>query len=118
MKQTRKTSISLTDDELGILDAVAKRKGVTRSEVLRHLILYQGLVGGDFPLTTKILSLRDTDRERVVSEIRAKCESDDPPKPQAFRQWVKDILGKADAAALDRSGDALLQGLLDSQPEG
>ena len=113
MKHDRKTSISLSEDELAILDATARRMELSRSEVIRHLILYSGMVGGDFPLTSKILALKPTDRERVIGEIRDRAESNNPAKPQSFRQWVKDTIGKDDEPALEKSGETLLKELLE-----
>ncbi len=113
MKRNEKLSLSLSGNELGILDAIASRLEISRSEVVRHLIIYQGLCGGNFPLTTRILGLPPKDRARVVAEIRAKAESDDPSKPQSFRQWVKDTLGKDDPATLEKGADALLRKLLE-----
>lgn len=113
MKQNRKTSVALCDDEVAILDATARRLGLSRSEVIRHLILYSGMVGGDFPLTSKILALPEKDRARVIGEIRDRAENDNPVKPQSFRQWVKDTIGKDDTAALEKTGETLLKELLD-----
>lgn len=113
MKKSQKTSLSMSEDELGILDATARRLGISRSEVLRHLILYQGLCGGDFPLTRKILELPKTSREKVVAEIRTRAETGDPAKPQSFRQWVKETLGKDDVPTLEKSSDSLLRSLLE-----
>jgi len=126
MKRNEKLSLSLSENELGILDAIAKRMEISRSEVVRHLIIYQGLCGGEMPLTTRILGLSSKDRARVVGEIRAKAEANDPAKPQSFRQWVKDTLGGDDAATLEAGADRLLRRLLepsenskgkDQQPE-
>lgn len=112
MKQNRKTSVSLCEDELAILDATASRLSISRSEVVRHLILYSGMVGGDFPLTSRILSLPPADRRRVIGEIRERAETDNPAKPQSFRQWVKDTIGRSDADAVEKSGEMLLRELL------
>lgn len=102
----------MSDDEKAILDATACRLGVSRSKVFSHLVLYHGLCGGDFPLTSKIHGLPDADRDRVTAEIRRRCESNDPAKPQEFRQWVKDTLGKDDPATLERGSSALLRNLM------
>ena len=112
MASGKRFSIYLSDDEVAIADATASRLGLSRSEVIRHLVLYHGLCGGDFPLTAKILSLPQTDRDRVISEIRTKAESNDPPKPQSFRAWVKDALGRSDPKAIDVGADVLLSKLL------
>lgn len=113
MKRSQKTSLSMSEDELAIVDATARRLGISRSEVLRHLILYQGLCGGDFPLTRKILDLPKAKQQSVIAEIRVKAESDEPAKPQSFKQWVKETLGKDDASTLDKSTDSLLKSLLE-----
>lgn len=113
MKQNHKTSVALCEDEVAILDATARRLSISRTEVMRHLILYSGMVGGDFPLTSRILTLPLKDRQRVIGEIRARAESDNPAKPQSFRQWVKDTLGKDDDTAREKSGETLLKELLD-----
>ncbi|WAC18803.1 ribbon-helix-helix protein, CopG family [Luteolibacter sp. SL250] len=113
MKQNCKTSVALCEDEVAILDATARRLGISRSEVMRHLILYSGMVGGDFPLTSRILALPHKDRERVIGEIRTRAEAGNPAKPQSFRQWVKDTVGKADEAAVEKTGEALLKELLE-----
>jgi len=113
MKQNCKTSVALCEDELAILDATARRLKISRSEVMRHLILYSGMVGGDFPLTSKILALPHKDRQRVIGEIRTRAESDNPAKPQSFRQWVKEAIGKDDEAAVEKSGEVILKELLE-----
>ncbi len=111
----KKPSISISDDLLGIVDATADRMGISRSEVISHLILYHGLCGGDFPLTTKILALRPVDRERIIKDARGRHESDSPPKPQAFRKWIKETVGSSDPEALENGADALVRSLLDGQ---
>lgn len=108
----QKTSITLSDDEVGIVDATARRMGISRSEVMRHLILYQGLCGGDFPVTSKILGLAPKDYDRIVAEIRTRAESEDPIKPQSFREWVKEVLGRNDNAVLSLSGELLLKEMM------
>ena len=108
----KKPSLSLSEDLLAIVDATANRMKISRSEVVAHLILYHGLCGGDFPLTARIFSLPAKDRDRVISEARKKSESSTPPKPQAFRQWIKEIVGTDDPASIERSADALIRGLL------
>lgn len=113
MSKGKRFSIYLTENEIAIADATAARLGVSRSEVIRHLILYNGLCGGDFPLTSRILALPQDDRERLIAEIRARAESNDPAKPQSFRQWVKDTLGSSDPAIMDQGADALLRSLLE-----
>ncbi|MCW1885591.1 hypothetical protein OKA04_12705 [Luteolibacter flavescens] len=115
MKLNVKTSVTLTNDEVAILDATASRMGISRNQVVRHLIIYHGLCGGDFPLTTKILALPSQDRQRVISEIRVKAESEDPPKPQGFRQWVKEALVRDDTESIERGAEALLRDLLGKQ---
>lgn len=112
MKQSRKTSISLSDDELAIVDSTCGRLDMSRSEFFRHLLLYHGLCGGDFPLTTKILRLPEKDRSRVIEEIRKRSESHDPAKPQSFKQWVKETLGNDATTTVDKSADVLLKNLL------
>lgn len=109
----KKPSISLSEDLLGIVDITADRMGISRSEVITHLILYHGLCGGDFPLTSKILALRPLDRDRIIQDVRARLESDNPAKPQSFRQWVKETLGQDDPATLERGADSLLRKLLE-----
>lgn len=118
MKRTQKLSVSLSADELGIINAIANRHNMSASEMVRHLLIYQGLVGGDMPLTTRILALPDAERARIVAEIRRRAESNNPIKPQSFRAWVKEILGRDDPATMERGADRLLgqllNGLLDS----
>jgi len=113
MSRGRRSSIFLSDDEWAIADATATRLNISRSEAIRHLLLYQGMCGGDFPLTSKILSQPAPDRDRLIAEIRRRCEENDPIKPQSFRRWVKDTLGADDAQTLDRGADALLRKLLE-----
>jgi hypothetical protein len=72
------TNVSLTP--------TASRLHISRPEVMRHLVLYHGLCGGDFPLTFKILALPATDRERIIEQLRVSAESGDPIKPQQFRE--------------------------------
>lgn len=112
MKRSNRTSVSLSDDELGIFDAIARHRNLSRSEVLSHLLLYHGLCGGEMPLTSKILALPERDRARVVSEIRKRAENDDPAKPQSFRKWVKDTLGNDDPATVENGAGSLLMDLL------
>lgn len=108
-----KFSVSMTEDERDLADAIATRLGINRSKVFRHLILYQGLCGGDMPLTSKILDLPEPQRTRVIAEILKRARMDDPPKPQSFALWVKETLGKADAEAMDKGGEILLKELID-----
>ena len=112
MPEGRRCSIYLTDDEWAIADATAKRMGISRSEVIRHLLLYQGMCGGSFPLTAKIIALSPADRDRLIAEIRRRSEAGDPIKPQSFREWVKEVLGTADPETVDRGADALIKKLL------
>lgn len=112
MKKTRKTSVSVTEDVLGIWDAICARKGASRSEVLEHLLIFAGLTGGDFPLTTKILGLPELDRDRIIEEIRRKSECGEPARPQAFKQWMKEAIGKDDPESIQRGVEALLRNLL------
>ncbi|WP_193211425.1 CopG family transcriptional regulator [Luteolibacter marinus] len=113
MPAGKRFSIYLTEDEVAIADATAARLEMSRSEVIRHLILYQGMCGGDFPLTVKLLALPAADRDRLVAEIRRRTESRDPIKPQSFRAWVKETLGSDDQPTLDRGADTLIRKLLD-----
>lgn len=113
MKLNNKTSLTLSDDELAMLDSTAARKGISRNEVMRHLILYQGLCGGEFPLTTRILALPPKDRQRVISEIRRKCEAGEFVKPQSFGIWVREAFGSDDPDAISRGVEALLRKLLE-----
>lgn len=112
MKRINKTSISLSDDELGILDSIAKRLNISRSDVIRNFILYHGMCGGDMPLTSKILGLPDTRQARLISEIRERAEVDDPARPQSFRKWVKETLGSDDRKAVEQGVEKLLDSLL------
>lgn len=112
MPEFSRVSLYISNDEKRILDATAERLGCSRSEVMRHLTLYHGLCGGDFPLTSKILALPPKDRDRVTAEIRARAESADPAKPQAFREWVKETLGNDDRDAMESGADALIRKLL------
>lgn len=112
MSASTRVSIYLSDDEKAILDATADRLKISRSEVFRHLTLYHGLCGGDFPLTSKILALPPADRDRVTAEIRSRAEAQDPVKPQKFREWVKDVLGSDDASTLEKGANSLLSKLL------
>jgi len=113
MSSATRVSIYITDDEKAILDSTATRLGISRSEVFRHLTLYHGLCGGDFPLTSRIMALSPSQRDKVTAEIRSRAESQDPAKPQSFRQWVKDTLGNDDQPTLDKGADALLRKLLE-----
>lgn len=112
MKQTHKTSLSLTEDEFAILDATANRLGISRNEVMRHLILFQGMSGGDLPLTTKILALRDADRTKVVHAIREKCESGEFAKPAVFKSYMAEAFGDADPKVIDAGMSAVVDKLL------
>lgn len=106
-------SIFLPPDEVAIADAVANRLGISRSEVFRHLILYQGMCGGDFPLTSKIIGLPERDRDRIVAELRRNAEAGRPVKPQSFRQWVTEALGSDDPDAMERGVEVLLRKLME-----
>ncbi|MDB6078439.1 MAG: hypothetical protein JWO82_2186 [Akkermansiaceae bacterium] len=112
MAGPKRHTIYLTDDEAAILDAISARQKLSRSAVMRHLLIYQGLCGGDMPLTRKILGLPETDRDRVLGEIRRRTESNDPATPQKFKAWVLETLGSADPAALETGADLLLKKLL------
>ncbi|MCW1887675.1 hypothetical protein OKA04_23260 [Luteolibacter flavescens] len=111
MKLNNKTSLTLSDHEVAILDITAARNGISRNEVMRHLIIYQGLCGGDFPLTARILGLPPKDRELVVAEIRRKAEAGEFVKPQSFRIWIKETIGTDDPAEMERGIDALIRKL-------
>ena len=110
----KKPSFSLADDLIEILDISADRMGISRSEVVANLVLYHGLCGGDFPLTSKILALPSVDRQRLLGDVLERFKSDDPPKPQEFRKWVKEVLGKADQETIEKGADALIRALLHS----
>lgn len=118
MKRVNRTSLSFTDDELAILDAIRARKSsqegreVTRTEIVVHFLLYHGLCGGDMPLTSRILNLPQKDRARIVKEIRKKAESGESAKTQRFQEWVKEVLGKSDKETVEKGADVLLQELL------
>jgi hypothetical protein len=114
MKRNLKTSISLSEDELGILDSISRRLNLSRSEIVRHFILYHGMCGGDMPLTSKILKLAEKARDGVVAEIRRRAEENDPAQPQSFRKWVKETLGKADEKTVENGTMILLDDLLSS----
>ncbi len=110
-----KPSFYLSEDELAILDATAERLGISRSEVARHLILYHGMCGGDFPLTSRILSLPVAERDRLIAGIRRKVQSGDPSRPGDFSQWVKEALANPSAGPREEEDglDALLKRLLE-----
>lgn len=112
MSRPKRITLYLDEHEAAIADATAKRLGMSRSQVIRHLIVYQGLCGGSFPLTRRILDLPHDERQRVMKEIVQRTESNDPPKPQRFREWVKETLGKLESNNLSRGADALLQSLV------
>lgn len=101
-----------TDEEKLILDSTASRLGISRSEVIRHLVIYQGLCGGEFPITKRILELPVGQRKRVMAEIAAKTAANDPVKPQAFRQWAKEVMGNDDSDTLEIGAERLIQDLL------
>lgn len=108
----KKPSFSLADELIAILDISAERMKISRSEVVANLILYHGLCGGDFPLTSKILALPSKDRQRLLGDVLDRMRSDDPPKPQEFRRWVKEVLGTSDPETIEKGSDALLRALL------
>jgi len=112
MAEFSRISLYLSNDEKRILDATASRLNISRSEVMRHLVLYHGLCGGDFPLTSKILALPAVDRERIIEQLRIRAESGDPIKPQQFREWVKETLGTSDDDTVAGGADALIRKLL------
>ena len=113
MKRSNKTSISLSDDELAILDAIAARQDISRSTVIRHFVLYHGMCGGDMPLTSKIIALPEKQQDPVIAEIRRRAEDNDPARPQSFRRWVEEKFGRADPATMDAGTNCLLMSLLD-----
>jgi len=113
MAEFSRISLYLSNDEKRILDATASRLRISRSEVMRHLVLYHGLCGGDFPLTARLLALPPADRERVIEQLRIRAESSDPPKPQQFREWIKETLGDAEAETVSNGADALIRKLLE-----
>ncbi len=110
-----KKSIHLDEDVWAILDAIASRLEMSRSKVVWHLAVYAGMCGGDFPLTRRVEGLAPIDRERVVAEVRKRAEADDPPKPQGFRSWVKEVLGELDEDAMDSAAKRLVQELIDGK---
>jgi hypothetical protein len=112
MIEPKRFTIYLSAEEAGILDAISKRKKLSRSSVMRNLLVYQGLCGGDMPLTRKILGLPDRDRKKVLTEIKEKAEKNDPSIPQKWSEMVKDALGSADDVSQEKGADAILQKLL------
>lgn len=112
MKRSNKTSISLSDDELGILDAIANRHEISRSTVIRHFLLYHGMCGGDMPLTTRIIALPERQQDPVVAEIRRRTEDNNPARPQSFRRWVTDKFGEVNPDAVEAGTANLLKDLL------
>lgn len=115
MPDPKRKSLYLSEDAWGIIDAIAKEKDMSRSEVVWHLVIYAGMCGGDFPLTRRVAKLPDEDRDRVVSEVRQRLESDDPPKPWSFREWVKEASGREDSKALDKAARMMVDDLLGKQ---
>lgn len=113
MKQSIKTSVALTEDEVGILDATANRLGMSRSEVMRHLIIFQGLAGGDFPLTRKILNQPEADRIKAVAKIRRSAEKGEFIKPAVFKAYMADAFGSAEPAVTEAGLDAVVKKLLE-----
>ncbi len=112
MKRTEKGTFNLSPDELGILDAIGAQNKLDRSEVIRHLIIQNGIIGGGFPVTAKVLALPPAERARVVKEIRAKLESSNPPTPECFKHLVKSALGKDDPATMESAADKILREIL------
>lgn len=113
MKRSNKTSISLSDDELAILDCLAARNNISRSTIVRHWVLYHAMCGGSMPLTSKILDLKERDQDQVISDIRKRAEADEPFRTQKFRQWVMEgSKGTDPDAVADAAAGTLLQKLL------
>lgn len=113
MKKDNKISLSFSDDEVAILDSIARQRGLSRSEVARNFVLYHGMCGGDFPFTSRILNLPSKDQERVIKQIRENCEAGKVMKPQAFKKWVQEVIGADDDVAMEKAADALLRKLLE-----
>lgn len=85
--------------------------------MIRHLLLYQGMCGGDMPLTTQILALPDALRDGIIAEIREAAEQGKPFKKQGFGQWIKDCLGSSSAAAQEKGAGMLIEQLLGLKPQ-
>ncbi len=112
MKLTDKRTIHLTEYEGKILDLVAKRKGISANTVLRHLVIYHGLVGGDFPLTDEILGLPPAKRRDAEMEILDRLARDECLKPQSFKMWIREIFGKIDPDTMAMGAKSFVRDLL------
>jgi len=112
MKLTHKTTLHTTESESEILEILAARKGISTNELMRHLILYQGLVGGDFPLTSEILSLPPPRRKVVEAKIVDRLKANEFLKPQSFMLWIKEVFGKIDADTMARGAKSFIRDLL------
>jgi hypothetical protein len=112
MNEPKRFTIYLSQEEIEILDAISKHKSMSRSSVMRNLLVYQGLCGGEMPLTRKILNLSDDRRKKVLGEIRDKTIANDSSIPQKWHQMVKEVLGSSDTMTQDAAADAILKRLL------
>lgn len=109
---SRKCSISADKKIWKIADATAKRLGMSRSELVQHLIVYAGLVGGEYPLTSQILNSPQSKRDAFLKETLRRAENNDPIKKQAFWATVRECAGKADKHTCDKVSGSLLEELL------
>lgn len=112
MIDTKNVTAYMPEDEHGILEAISKRLNMSKSMVIRHLVIYQGLCGGDMPLTSQILALPPDKRAKIIAEIRRKAEDQEASIPQKFRQWVKEVLGSAGPAEQASGASLLIKKLL------
>lgn len=113
MKLSSRSTLHTTEFEREILKLTAERNGISENDVMRHLIIYQGLCGGSFPLTTQILALPPAKRRAVEEKIFQRLKANEELKPQSFKQWLQESLGKIDPEAERRGADAFIKELLD-----
>lgn len=109
---TRKCSISAPEEVWEIADSIATRLEMSRSEVIHHLVVYAGIVGGDFPLTREILSRPEKEKSALLAEVKRRAEDNDPAKPQSFMKAIREAAGRDDQAAQRKAVGNLIEDLL------
>ena len=109
---TRKCSISADERIWKIADATAKRLGMSRSELVQHLVVYAGLVGGEYPLTSQILNAPQAKRDAFLDETLKRAQDNNPIKKQAFWETVRECASKADPKVCEQVSTSLLKELI------
>jgi len=110
---TKKCSVSADEKIWKIADALAAKRGVSRSEIIQHLIIYAGIVGGEYPLTTQILKAPQKKRDALLTETLRRAEEDEPVRNQKFWQTLREHAKNTNSSTAEDVSASLLQSLID-----